>query len=151
DLGTHQSVFFDFLPDSLTVSIRPTELRVINVEDLSSGVPQPKALLDHVAEVTGSAASKRDRQLTNVGPSVHYRLVGSDGQSFEYVNYMAPIMLDDFPVFLVGMRRDESESLRYVRIPADGRSTMAEYMRLYAAIEDGELVRQEIGRAHVRT
>src|SRR5690625_7708035 len=115
----------DFLPDSPTVSIQPTELRVINVEYLSSGVPQPKAWLDHVAEVTGSAANKRDSNLTNVGPSVHYRLIGADGKSFEYVNYMAPVVLDDFPVFLEGLRRDESETLRYLRIPDDGQSLMA--------------------------
>lgn len=146
EVGNSQSVTMDFLPDSPTVSIQPTELRVINVEDLSSGVPQPKAWLDHVAEVTGSAASKRDSNLTNVGPSVHYRLIGADGQSFEYVNYMAPVVLDDFPVFLVGMRRDESEPLRYVRIPADGQSRMDEFMRLYAAIEDRDLIREAAQR-----
>src|SRR5690625_3739240 len=118
----------DRLPDRPTVSIEPSGLRVVNVEEFSEGVPRPKAWLVHVAEVTGSAASKRDSNLTNVGPSVHYRLIGADGQSFEYVNYMAPVVLDDFPVFLVGMRRDESEPLRYVRIPADGQSRMAEFL-----------------------
>ncbi len=141
-VGEQQAVVLDFLPDHPTVAIQPTELRVINVEDLSTGAPQPKAWLDHVAEVTGSAASKRDSALTNVGPSVHYRLVGSDGQSFEYVNYMAPIVLDDFPVFLLGMRRDASEPLRYVRIPADSQSSIDEFMRLYAALEDEALVRE---------
>src|SRR5690625_5778758 len=108
----------DFLPDSPTVSIQPTELRVINVEYLSSGVPQPKAWVDHVAEVTGSAASKRDSILVNVGPSVHYNIIDQDVQSFEYVNYMAPNVLDDLPVFLLGMRRTEADPIRYVRIPA---------------------------------
>lgn len=141
-VGTEQSVALDFLQNSPQLSLRPTELRIINVEDLSSGAPQPKAWLEHVAEVTGSAANKRDHKLTNVGPSVHYNLIDQDGQAFEYVNYMAPIVLDDFPVFLLGMRRSEADPLRYVRIPADGKSSLDEFMRLRAAIDDPALIKQ---------
>lgn len=139
-VGDQQTVELDFLSEQPKVALRPTELRVINVEDLSSGVPQPKAWVDHVAEVTGSAASKRDSNLVNVGPSVHYNIIDQDGQSFEYVNYMAPIVLDDFPVFLLGMRRTEADPIRYVRIPADGKNSMDEFMRLRAAIEDPNMV-----------
>src|SRR5690606_3651043 len=49
-----------------------TGLRVINVEDLGSGEPQPKAMADHVAAVTGSAAGAKNENLRNVGPSVQY-------------------------------------------------------------------------------
>src|SRR5699024_6964621 len=97
-------------------------------------------------EVTGSAANKQDKNLTNVGPSVHYRLIDGDGQSYEYVNYMAPIVLDDHPVFLLGMRANENEPYRYVRIPADRHSSMEEFLRLRAAIEDRELVSQAAQR-----
>src|SRR5690606_5155092 len=38
------------------VSVNFTELRTINVEDLREGDPQPKALAEHVAAVSGSAA-----------------------------------------------------------------------------------------------
>jgi len=145
-VGNDQSVAFDFLPDAPEVSLLPTELRVINVENLTDGAPQPKAWLDHVAEVTGSAANKQDKNLTNVGPSVHYRLIDGDGQSYEYVNYMAPIVLDDHPVFLLGMRANENEPYRYVRIPADRHSSMEEFLRLRAAIEDRELVSQAAQR-----
>ena len=139
-VGTEQRVDLDFLPGAPTLAFRPTELRVINVEDLSDGAPQPQAWVDHVAAVTGSAASKRQSNLKNVGPSLHYRLVDQDGQSFEYANYMAPIVLDGFPVFLLGMRRNEGESFRYVRIPADGKNSMDEFMRMRAALGDKALV-----------
>ena len=51
--------------DEVTVNF--TELRIINVEDLSSGEPQPKAMIEHVAAVTGSAAGKNNDNLKNVG------------------------------------------------------------------------------------
>ncbi|MCQ9617766.1 cytochrome c biogenesis protein ResB [Paenalcaligenes niemegkensis] len=124
------------------VSVNFTELRIINVEDLSSGEPQPKAMIEHVAAVTGSAAGAKNENLKNVGPSVHYQLTGNDGQSREYANYMLPIELDGFPVFLVGMRVSPNDGFRYVRIPADENHSMDEFMRLRAALTDPELVNQ---------
>src|SRR5690606_19727713 len=60
-------------------------LRVINVENMAPGVePQPKAMIDHVASVTGSAAGASNEHLRNVGPSVQYRVIGRDGQAHEY-------------------------------------------------------------------
>src|SRR5690606_23890253 len=88
-------------PEKLNIEV--TGLRVINVENLAPGAePQPKAMFDHVASVTGSAAGAKNEHLRNVGPSVQYRIVGRDGQSHEYNNYMLPIELDGFPVFLAG-------------------------------------------------
>src|SRR3546814_10922912 len=80
-------------------------LRVINVENLSDDAePQPKAVIDHVASVTGSAAGAKNEDLKNVGPSVQYRIIGRDGQAHEFTNYMLPIMLDGSQVFLAGVR-----------------------------------------------
>src|SRR3546814_6881897 len=56
--------------------------------------PQPKAVIDHVAAVTGSAAGAKNEHLQNVGPSVQYRIIGEDGQAHEFTNYMLPMMLD---------------------------------------------------------
>ena len=116
--------------DSVTANF--TELRVFNVEDLSEGNPQPKALMDHVASVAGSGVKPNNEHLKNVGPSLHYQLVTKDGQSYDYVNYMVPMTLDGFPVYLLGMRRNQSEIFRYVRIPADAKQSMNEFMQLRA-------------------
>ena len=128
-----------------------TELRVFNVEDLTEGSPQPKALMDHVASVAGSSVKPKDDHLTNVGPSIHYRLTTNDGQSFDYVNYMVPMMLDDFPVFLLGMRRNQADFFRYVRIPADSKNTMSEFMQLRAAATDTELLKLAAKRFAMRS
>jgi cytochrome c biogenesis protein len=116
-------------------------LRIINVENLAGGVPpQPKAMIDHVAAVTGSAAGAKNDNLKNVGPSVEYRIIGSDGQAHEYMNYMMPMVLDGTSVFLAGMRRNASEPYRYVRFPADDKGTVNEFMSLRAALADPGLV-----------
>lgn len=114
-----------------------TELRVFNVEDLTDGDPQPKAFVDHVAAVSGSNVRPKDN-LTNVGPSVLYSLTNNEGQSFDFVNYMVPMTLDNFPVFLLGMRQNAADFFRYVRIPADANNSMDEFMRLRAVAEDPE-------------
>ena len=110
-------------------------LRIINVENLETNPnPQPKALLDHVASVTGSATAGSKEGLRNVGPSVQYRLTGADGQSYEYSNYMMPMVLDAGPVYLVGARRGPAESFRYMRIPADTAGGLGGFMNLRAAL-----------------
>src|SRR5690606_11569147 len=118
-------------------------LRVINVENLPGDVaPQPKQMMDHVASVTGSAAGAKNENMKNVGPSVQYRIVGSDGQAHEYTNYMLPLMLDGSQVFLAGVRETASDPYRYIRIPADAESSMDEFMALRAALADPALVNQ---------
>lgn len=122
-------------------------LRVINVEDLSGDAePQPKAMIEHVAAVTGSAAGARNEHLTNVGPSVQYRIIGSDGQAYEFTNYMLPIVLDGVPVFLAGVRESASVPYRYIRIPVDDKNSVAEFMDLRAALADPAMVRLAVQR-----
>lgn len=129
------------------LELQLTDLRVINVENLDGDVaPQPKPLFEHVAAVTGSAASKKNDNLTNVGPSVRYRIVGDDGQSHEFTNYMMPMELDGSLVFLAGVRKTEAEPFRYVRIPADEDRSVREFMDLRAATMDPALVQQAARR-----
>lgn len=135
--------------DKVTASF--TELRVFNVEDLTDGTPQPKQFADHVAAVSGSGVRANNDHLTNIGPSLHYKLTTNDGQSFDFVNYMTPLMLDDFPVFLLGMRKSEAEPFRYVRIPADAKSTMDEFMQLRAAAADTDLLKLAAKQFALRT
>lgn len=132
---------------TLNASTQPTPLRlevsglrVINVENLQVNAdPQPRAVLEHVASVTGSATSTRQENLRNVGPSVQYRLIGADGQSYEYNNYMMPMVLDGGPVFLAGVRRNASDNYQYIRIPADSNSSLNAFMDLRAALNDPAL------------
>src|SRR5690606_20512047 len=136
------------LPASLGgLAVDYTGLRVINVENMGSGQdPQPSDVVAHVAAVTGSAARPRNDDLRNVGPSVQYRLIGADGQAHEFNQYLLPVMIDDFPTFLLGVRENASQAYRYLRIPADAQGGMAGFMQLRAALDDADLREQAARR-----
>lgn len=142
-VGKTTQITVDGVGQAASLGIDFSGLRVINVENLAGDVPpQPKAVIDHVASVTGSAAGANNENMKNVGPSVQYRIVGSDGQAHEYTNYMLPLMLDDSLVFLAGVRETASQPYRYIRIPADADSSMGEFMDLRAALANPALVNQ---------
>ena len=120
-----------------SVQLDITGLRPINVEDISDGEPpQPKALGEHVAAVTGSAAGTSNENLRNVGPSIEYRLLDASGQAHEFHNYMLPVVLDGVPVFLAGVRDTPGADYRYLRIPADEQGSPDEFLKLRAALSD---------------
>lgn len=132
-------------PRRLNVDL--TGLRVINVENMVPGAePQPRAAWEHVAAVTGSAAGASNEHLRNVGPSVEYRIVGEDGQAYQFHHYMLPMTLDGQDVFLAGVRAAPTENYRYLRIPADANHSLAEFMHLRAALQDDALRRNAVER-----
>lgn len=120
-----------------------TKLRPINVEDLTAGgSAAPKALAEHVASVTGSAAGKKNTNLRNVGPSIEYRLTDASGQTTLFHNYMLPVVLDGMSVFLAGVQEPGRPGFRYLRIPADDNGSVKEFMLLRAALADPAMRRQ---------
>lgn len=135
-----------------------TGLRTINVENLAAENARSTAgadvrkvdLVSSVSEHLGSGArAKGDKRLHNVGPSVTYKLRDASGQAREYSNYMLPVELDGQRVFLAGVRDTPDQAFRYLRIPADERSTMDDWMQLKAALAD-PASRLEAARRYVR-
>jgi cytochrome c biogenesis protein len=125
--------------DLKDLTVEFSGFRPINVENFASrvGAPAPQALREHVASVAGSAAKVgHDKDFRNVGPSVQYKLRDASGQAYEFNNYMLPVDVEGTPVFLNGMRATPEEEFRYVRIPADAKSTMEEFLGLRAALQD---------------
>lgn len=131
-------------------TIEWTGFRLFNIENTSvngqdvRAVNQSKSFNEKFSaalnENLGSAANtKKTKELQNVGPSVQYKLRDKTGQAREYNNYMVPVMLDGSQVFLAGLRESPSEGFRYLRIPADDKGTVNEWMRLRAAIGDSAL------------
>ncbi len=120
------------------ITLEVTGLRPINVEDLSDGVPEQVSVIEHVAAVTGSASSKRDKNLRNLGPSVEYTITDDSGQAQRFHNYMLPAELDGDRVILAGVAMDNTNNYRYLRIPADESSSAVEFMNLRAALADPE-------------
>ncbi len=130
-----------------SVKLEVTKLRTINVEDLTGGDPTaPKEFGEHVASVTGSAASKQNKNLKNVGPSIEYRLIDQSGQATLFNNYMLPVEMDGHQVILVGVQEPGNPGFRYLRIPADDKSSVAEFMDLRAALADPTARKEAVQR-----
>jgi cytochrome c biogenesis protein len=92
-----------------------------------------QVLAGHAGAAPGAAANpNKEKDLRNVGPSVQYKLRDANGQAREFNNYMLPVQLDGQTVFLAGMRESPNEPFRYLRIPADDQSSVADWMRLRA-------------------
>ncbi|WP_085318395.1 cytochrome c biogenesis protein ResB [Derxia lacustris] len=131
--------------------------RAINVENLANGGEDDAAATeqrfqDHVASVVSSTTrGSKNKDLHNVGPSVQYKLRDKSGQAREFSNYMLPIELEGRRWFLAGMRENPSDPFRYLRIPADDDMSVAEFMRLRAAIQDADLRREAARRFATRS
>ncbi len=136
--------------------------RPFNVENTSAANGQDVRAVDQgksfnekfsvkLDQQLGSAASnKKNKDLKNVGPSVQYKLRDKNGQAREFNNYMLPVTIDGAEVFLAGLRDSPAEQFRYLRIPADDKGTMNEWMRLRAALADTDL-REKAARRYAET
>ncbi|KMY86331.1 Cytochrome c-type biogeneis protein Ccs1/ResB [Candidatus Paraburkholderia calva] len=121
-----------------------TDFRAINVENMTDGNSMPDArgvgkketLRDAFDERLGSGAkTSKPTDLRNIGPSVQYKVHGSDGQAREYSNYMLSVNVGGQPMFLAGMRVSPNDPFRYLRIPVDDQSSIKQWMNLRAALE----------------
>jgi cytochrome c biogenesis protein len=122
-----------------------TDARAVNLEQ-----PLNRQLMEGLNRQLGSAAKgESTKDLKNVGPSVQYKLRDKTGQAREYHNYMLPITADGMNVFLTGMRESPSEPFRYLRIPADDKNSVDEWMRIRSALMDPEL-RAEAARRYAQ-
>ncbi|TAM49351.1 MAG: cytochrome c biogenesis protein ResB [Paraburkholderia sp.] len=131
------------------------DFRAINVENITNGSGQTDArgvaahqsLKEVFDERLGSGAkSSMPRDLHNVGPSVQYKIRGTDGQAREFNNYMLPVEVDGARFFLAGMRTTPNDPFRYLRIPADEQGSVKEWMMLRAALENPTLRAQAAQR-----
>ncbi len=137
--------------DQLTLEY--TGLRVINVENFSSSGqtaidPRKVDLTEALGQRMGAAnKSATKKELRNVGPSVSYKLRDGAGQAREFNNYMLPVDLGDgVAVFLMGVRDSPAEPFRYLRIPADEKSSSDAFFQLKAALADAGLREQAVRR-----
>ena len=125
-------------------SVEFTDFRAINVENVTDGngsidargVGQTQTLKQAFDERLGSGAkTSKPTDLRNVGPSVQYKVRGTDGQAREFNNYMLPVDVQGQQMFLAGMRLSPNDPFRYLRIPADEQSSLKQWMNLRAALE----------------
>jgi len=130
--------------DNEGLTVEFSDFRPMNIENVTDASGKPdargvarKSLNETIESHLGAAANtEREKTLRNVGPSVQYKLRDRTGQAREYNNYMVPVQLDGQSVFLAGVRESPNEPFRYLRIPADDRGSVADWMRLRAALQD---------------
>jgi cytochrome c biogenesis protein len=123
-------------------SVEFTDFHAINVEDVdgADGAEAPahapgQGWLRTLGGLVGSAAkSNRPVDKRNIGPSIQYKVRDRDGQAREFRNFMLPMEKDGTRVFLAGVRADENEPFRYMRIPADDQESVREWIALRAAL-----------------
>jgi cytochrome c biogenesis protein len=132
-------------PDGDTIEF--TDFRAINVENIFDasgktdvrGVAHESLQQAFDARLGSGAKSSKTVDLHNVGPSIQYKIRGRDGQARQFNNYMVPLTIDGERVILAGVRSDEGEQFRYLRIPADDASSVKEWMLLRAALQDPQM------------
>lgn len=123
------------------------DFRPFNVERIGDTKgAQEASISDRIKKNLGpGAAPGREKEVHNVGPSVQYKLRDAAGQAREYNNYMLPIQVEGRWYLMSGMRENPSDQFRYIRFPMDAQGSMAEFMRLRAALFDPQ-VRGEAGQ-----
>ena len=144
-------------PGSDVLTLEFTALRTINVENFGdtgpggsgSGVDVRKVDLRQSVESRLGAANKTvtRKELRNVGPSVSYKLRDAAGQAREFHNYMLPVDTGDgVLVFLLGVRETPTDPFRYLRVPADDKSSMDGFLRMKTALADPDAREQAVSR-----
>ena len=143
------------MPDAAGQTIEFSDFRAINVENVTNGSGKTDVrgvAAQHPVErflenrLGSGAKSSKPVDLRNVGPSVQYKVRGSDGQAREFNNYMLPVDVDGERMFLAGVRLAPDDPFRYLRIPADQAGTVKEWMMLRAALDNPALRTQAAER-----
>lgn len=140
------------------VTLEYTALRTINVENFGGqdkggvGTDVRKVDLRQAIDARLGAGHKTTdkKDLRNIGPSVGYKLRDASGQAREFQNYMLPVDTGDGqPVFLLGVRENQADQMRYLRVPADPEGTMNTFMQLRQAMQSKALA-EKAARAYVQ-
>lgn len=143
-VGTSASLEKLFLKDS---QIEVTGFKLINVENVTNAdgkndvrgvAKQETENFSHtLANRFGSGAKVSSaKELRNVGPSIQYKIRDASGQAKEFSNYMAPFTIEGQSYFLAGVREQVSEPFRYLRIPADEKASLKEWLALQTLLKD---------------
>jgi cytochrome c biogenesis protein len=107
------------------------DLRVFNVENMGNGGDTPSSFSQRMQD---ARTVTLPHQMTNVGPSISFKLRDAQGQAHEFINYMAPIQQNGANYLITGERSEVSQPFNYLRIPLDDDLSIATFMRLRAAM-----------------
>ena len=120
------------------------QFAAMNVEDMSEPPEKPSDGLRN--KINDVRSVRRDIKLTNLGPSIIYRLRDAGGQAVEYKNYMLPIRQEGGYFFITGTRGGLDQEYRWLRIPADKNNKIDTFMVWREMLND-EVSRKQISEA----
>lgn len=125
------------------------DFKPLNVEPFSEdGMPQAEQgilPLSHALKPTGAG-----KKFKNLGSVIQFVLRDEQGNDLEFRNYMSPVVLNNFPVLVSGVRSDPNQEFNYFAIPADAEQSPKDFMRLRAALSNKNLRTQAVS-AYIRT
>lgn len=139
------------------VTLEYTALRTINVENFGgqgkdgSTDVRKVDLKQAIGDRLGAGHKTTEtKDLRNIGPSVGYKLRDASGQAREFQNYMLPVDTGEGqPVFLLGVRENQADEMRYLRVPADPEGTMNTFLQVRQAMQNATLA-EKAARAYVQ-
>ena len=139
------------------VTLEYTALRTINVENFGgqgkdgSTDVRKVDLKQAIGDRLGAGHKTTEtKDLRNIGPSVGYKLRDASGQAREFQNYMVPVDTGEGqPVFLLGVRENQADQMRYLRVPADPEGTMNTFLQVRQAMQNTALS-EKAARAYVQ-
>lgn len=139
------------------VTLEYTALRTINVENFGgqgkdgSTDVRKVDLKQAIGDRLGAGHKTTEtKDLRNIGPSVGYKLRDASGQAREFQNYMLPVDTGEGQsVFLLGVRENQADEMRYLRVPADPEGTMNTFLQVRQAMQNATLA-EKAARAYVQ-
>ena len=139
------------------VTLEYTALRTINVENFGgqgkdgSTDVRKVDLKQAIGDRLGAGHKTTEtKDLRNIGPSVGYKLRDASGQAREFQNYMVPVDTGEGqPVFLLGVRENQADEMRYLRVPADPEGSMNTFLQVRQAMQNVALA-EKAARAYVQ-
>ncbi len=85
------------------------------------------------------------KKFMNYGPSATFKIRTAAGDAREYVNFFAPVVIENRPFIMSGVREQVSDSYQYIHIPVDpGSSSIKRFLKLTSMAQDNEKVREII-------
>ncbi|MFZ9376884.1 MAG: cytochrome c biogenesis protein ResB, partial [Candidatus Fonsibacter ubiquis] len=76
----------------------------------------------------------------NVGPSVTYKVRNNSGQAREYLSYQYAMPIEGRSFFISGMRESPQEDFKYLKIPADAKGSIHDFMVFKDALQNKTLI-----------
>lgn len=124
------------------------ELKPLNVEGAVQGIVPVRSddeilkielddfRLFNINPVNEAEQAATGKKFRNFGPSLTFKVRDATGSAREYINYMSPVMFEERPFLMSGVRESVAEPFQYLHIPADPQAGPERFLRFRAAIQN---------------